>query len=419
MVKKWLVLHGGSTEYRSPYATTSALSYGRGANISQRPPASPWMGDHMSRHGYMSSGYQSSYFRDKPPGTGELHDTSEARGTFSRPKTATLEETQPWTGEKDAPHQHPLTSCLRRGETKEPRFYPFKIGSEHGAHALISPPEADSSVRFQAPPSVFKGGQINPNATILKQRGMISSGFSIGNSQPLTASLITAPQGQAEFHSPALTMREAERVAADSTRRYFHARDYYENPFMSSNNYYQNDVLAQHEEMKRKKESLTSVPSTRPLTQYALAHNEAPYAPDVGDGIALPIKRIGEGVEDAWGKVPPESDRVGLMPTAFSRVEGLTKSTGSTGEELKPAPPLPERFARIRARHDYLKWGGTSSDADRFLSTSRVELCKPAAQHPPGGPINAVMGGAKIVATDSSGYHFQITADPITHDVGL
>ena len=55
---------------------------------------------------------------------------------------------------------------------------------------------------------------------------------------------ITAPQGQAEFHTPALTMLQAERVQADSTKRYFHARDYTEQPFLSSNKYYEDDVRA-------------------------------------------------------------------------------------------------------------------------------------------------------------------------------
>ena len=70
----------------------------------------------------------------------ELEDLSTSRETFARPRVKPLEETQPWEGEKDL---QPLTSCLRRGEVKEPRFYPFKMGSAHGAHALISPAESD------------------------------------------------------------------------------------------------------------------------------------------------------------------------------------------------------------------------------------------------------------------------------------
>ena len=168
--------------------------------------------------------------------------------------------------------------------------------------------------------------------------------------------------------------------------------------------------------MKRNKESLTAVPSTRPLTQYALMHNDAPFAPDVGDGVGLPIPRIGEGVYELWGSVPPPAERVGLMPTAFTRIAGITNSIGSTASEPPPAPPLPERFARIRARHDYLRWGGDGQD--RYMSTSRVELCKPSVQEPLGGPRKLPVGGAMVVPSDSSGYHMQIAANPITPDPG-
>ena len=188
---------------------------------------------------------------------------------------------------------------------------------------------------------------------------------------------------------------------------------------MTSNSYYQNDALDQHAAMKRRKESLTAVPSSRPQTQYALAHNDAPYAPDVGDGIGLPIPQIGEGVQELWGMCPPAAERIGLMPTGFSRVTGIT-SHGSGGEEPPPAPPLPERFARIRARHDYLRWGGQSvrgrEIAGQYDSTSRVELCKPAQQQPLGGDFVRPYG-TKIVPSDSSGYHMQISQNPITPDV--
>ena len=90
---------------------------------------------------------------------------------------------------------------------------------------------------------------------------------------------------------------------------------------------------------------------------------------------------------------------------------GITSATGDTNDEPPPAPPLPERFARIRARHDYLRWGGEAGQS-RYLSTSRVELCKPSAQNPLGGarkhnPL------AKVVPSDSSGYHMQVSKKPI------
>ena len=418
MVKAYLVLRGGSSDFTSPYATTSALALHRVNHLSpQRPQASPWMGEPQTRADRMPSGYQKAFHRDLPPGE-HLADNSHSRDVFGRPKTVSVDEMQPWTGEKDAA---PLKSCVHRGQIKEPRFYPFKMGSAHGADVLVSPPEADSSARFAPAPQSTEHkhglGQMGP---IVQHRGKPlkpPTGYATGNDMPKVKALITAPQGQAEFHVPPLTMRQAESVASDSSTRYFHARDYYENPYLTSSQYYQTDALAQHAEMKRNKESLTAVPSTRPLTQYALVHNDAPYAPDVGEGVGLPIPKVGEGVYDAvasWGRLPPESERKGLMPTGFSRGgHGLTPTAAK--DELPPAPPLPDRFARLRARHDYLRWGTPSGD-NPYRSTSRVELCRPSVQEPLGGPRKMPPGGAKTMPSDMSGYHMQITPNPIQPD---
>ena len=409
--KQWTVLHGGSTNGASHYATTSAVHY-RGQPYDSQRVASPWMGEPQSRFGYMSSGYQHAFYRDGAPG--DLGAPSIAGSSFSRPKYTTMEETQPWTGQKD---ETPIKSCLHRGELKEPRFYPFKMGSMHGAQVLISPPESDPTARFETP--IYQGnGEIDPNATILVNRGgKPPSGFATGNDKPAVAANINERQDDGIARTPALTMLQAERVAADSTKRFFHARDFYENPYLSSSAYYQTDALTQLSEMKRKKEALTAVPSTRPLTQYALAHNDAPYAPDVGDGVGLPIPRVGEGVHESWGMMPGPSTG-GLMPTAYTQAgHGKTDVLGSTAPEPPPAPPLPERFARIRARHDYLRWGGTGGDDDRYKSTSRVELCKPSAQHPLGGPVRKAYG-TMVIPSDSSGYHMQGPANPITPDPG-
>lgn len=406
MVKQYLVLHGASKDASSHWSTTSAVDY-RGIQHQSRPPASPWMGDHMSHYGYLSSGYQQAFFRDKPPD--ELKKVvSVHASSFERPKTSSLEEAGPWPGEKDA---EPFKSCMKRGEIKEPRFYPFKIGAVLGAQALISPAETDPAARF-SPAKASGRGLIDTNATIVKARGKTPSGFSTGNDPSELARLISERQGQGEFRTPSLTMRGAERVASDSSCRYFHARDYYENPFMTSNSYYQSDALVQLEEMKRNNESLTAVPATRPLTQYALAHNDAPYAPDVGEGVGMPIPRVGEGVEAEWGTMPRQ-ERVGLLPTAFTRIAGITSATGDVHDEPPPAPPLPERFARIRARHDYLRWGSEAGVEGRYQSTSRVELCKPSHQNPLGGPRKPPPGGPMVVASDSSGYHMQIGPTPI------
>ena len=67
------------------------------------------------------------------------------------------------------------------------------------------------------------------------------SGFTAASVEA-AKTLMTASQSDGIERTPALTLLGAERVAADSTRRYFHARDYKEQPFLSSKNYYDEDV---------------------------------------------------------------------------------------------------------------------------------------------------------------------------------
>lgn len=404
--KAWTVLHGGSSNVFSPYATTAATTYAASA-APPRPPASPWMGEPQSRVGYMPSGYQSAYFRDKPASE-TLDSSSVARASFSRPKTSTLEETQQWKGHKD---DKPLKTCLMRGEVKEPRFHAFKMGAINSAHTLIQPDEADPSARFAVPPPTVHKGAIDPSSRVIKPRGPGESGYAIANSAPQVAAMITAPQGQsgARRH-PSLTLRQAENVLYDSSSRYFHARDYYEMPFMTSSNYYQTDAMEQLAEMKRRKESLTAQPSTRPQTGFARTMYEAPFAPDVGDGIGAPLPVVGAGIGASWSAMPAEIEVKGrLMPTAFSRTSATTTGEPSVAEP-PPAPPLPERFARIRARHDYLRWGGEGS---MYTSTARAELPKPSQQKPLGGFRKEPPGGWRTSSTDHSGYHTQISANPI------
>ena len=94
----------------------------------------------------------------------------------------------------------------------------------------------------------------------------------------------------------------------------------------------------------------------------------------------------------------------------------MVSGTASDPSPAKvPAPPLPERFARIRARHDYLRWGAQGDN--RYQSTSRAELCKPSAQHPLGGPVKIPLN-TKIMPSDMSGYHMQISKNPIPKDPG-
>ena len=100
---------------------------------------------------------------------------------------------------------------------------------------------------------------MQPSGKVFKRKP--PSGFATGNSRPEIADRIAAPQGQGDMRQPPISDLVMKRINADSTRRYLFARDYYDEPFLTSNTYYQNDVLTQHQEMKRKKESLTAQPN--------------------------------------------------------------------------------------------------------------------------------------------------------------
>ena len=54
-----------------------------------------------------------------------------------------------------------------------------------------------------------------------------------------------------------------------------------------------------------------------------------------------------------------------------------------------------------------------------YQSTNRVELRAPKKQQPLGGFPSMPPGGARIVSSDSSGYHYQIKPKPIPNDVGM
>ena len=147
-VKRYKVLHGGSNNVASHYATSSAVAQ-RGLAISPRLPATPWMGEGQSRIGYVDSGFSTQYTRDKPPGDGKIGHETAYRDTFSRPETAPAP--YPWPGMKN---RQPLKACFHRGADKEPRFYPLAMGAKDSSETLVAPPEghgisADPKARFE------------------------------------------------------------------------------------------------------------------------------------------------------------------------------------------------------------------------------------------------------------------------------
>jgi len=149
---------------------------------------------------------------------------------------------QPYPGDKNT---IPLVACVQRGDDKQPRFYPIAEGANNSAHALISPNAA-----VTPPLSIFAHKDVAAPRVMSGKNGMppppAETGFVIAQRSE-ALHLITERQSDGIARSPALTASQAERVAADSTRRYFHARDFHEQPFLSSNRHYEDDAAAMTE----------------------------------------------------------------------------------------------------------------------------------------------------------------------------
>jgi hypothetical protein len=418
--KQWLVLHGGSTDYRSRYATTSTLTQSRGClTLEPSPPAKPWMGEGQSRKGCMPSGFQTAYIRDAPPPGGCIDYNSSHRSDFKRPHTSGAGEEPPhYPGDKN---REPLTSCLQRGADKCPRYYPFAVGAHNNAERLIQPPEADPAERFERSASPAKGSIFAPSdgasvATMkVRSKGGVvvkpPTAFSLAMMND-AAKLISAPQTDGIIRTPALTVRQSERVLSDSTKRFFHLRDYADATHISSSRYFQEDTVRQAAEEERKRKEKAAAKAVRPETQFALMHFTPPFANDVGDGVGAIGQswgRCDSGLGASWGEIPQDVPRVGLLPTGYTTNE-KSLFTNVAEKEEPPAPPLlPERFARQRSRNDFLRWGGQAS---RYETTSRAGegFRNPLAQVPIGGVRQlptSVMNGER------SGYHLNVSANPI------
>ena len=266
-VKQHLALHGASPDPGNHFSTTASVSYGHLA-APRRPEATPWMGQHQSRADRMPSGFQKSFFRDAPPGDGRFEDASLHKSTYAWPHTKEPPEGLHWQGDKN---RTPLKACLHRYHDKEPRYYPFTIGAGHNAERLVSPVEMDPSQRFSKP-NMYKALNSPPEAgrafVAVTQKDSMPpsiSGFATASTNE-AQKLITAPQTDGHARQPALTLLGKERVEADSTKRYFHTRDFYDEPWLSSSRYYEEDNNEQAEARMQKSGTMDASKNARPNT---------------------------------------------------------------------------------------------------------------------------------------------------------
>ena len=240
------------------------------------------------------------------------------------------------------------------------------------------------------------------------------SGYNISMSNK-AAALIMERQDDGIKRTPALTMLQRERVQGDSTARYFHARDFYDQPFLSSSKYYENDNVAQfdarEERVVERRPNLSSYPETQFAMAKSIPQHYKPFAEDVGDGVGgVSAMPIGSGVAASWGGFPSQP-RVGLLPTGYAtNYPPETKPYGGGKEPPSALQYLPEKFRRMHIRNTHLQWGGEK----QYESTAKKELCHPRVQEPLGGKptetdVNVMYDFRR------SGYENNVTqASPIT-----
>ena len=374
------------------------------------------MGEGQSRIGYVDSGFSTQYTRDKPPGDGKIGHETAYRDTFSRPETAPAP--YPWPGMKN---RQPLKACFHRGADKEPRFYPLAMGAKDSSETLIAPPEghgisADPKARFEggyankaahttrvsspcSPRLLFicvcaphRATSIFANpADIPPKPGKLiggkngqpappaESGYNISMSNK-AAALIMERQDDGIKRTPALTMLQRERVQGDSTARYFHARDFYDQPFLSSSKYYENDNVAQFD-ARGKVVDAGKYPPIR--STFAMAKSSAALNHSGGCWRwcwwcfrHADWKRC----RRPWGGFPSQP-RVGLLPGYATNYPPETKPYGGGKEPPSALQYLPEKFRRMHIRNTHLQWGGEK----QYESTA--EPCHPRVQEPLGGKL--------------------------------
>lgn len=429
--KPWVALHGAPTNSFNHFATTSSVSFGYAQNAPAKP-ATPWMGEGQPRFDRMPSGFQKQFFRNEPPGPledGTSHKTDFAWHGKELDAKAVAGVAKEYTGDKN---RVPLKACRQRGADKQPRYYPISIGAKHNAEILVAPTHdhrgdaIDPKDRFSKV-NMFKalnapseGQELGAFVAITQKSSMPPSisGFATA-SRDEAKKLINAPQTDGITRKPALTTLQAERTEQDSSKRFFHRRDYEDKPFLSSSAYYQDDNEEQVVDFERRKGTTNVGGNTRPNTGFARLNFEAPFASDVGEGVGSVTQKVGAGqFTGIWSNTP--SKIVGdLLPTGFAsnssrfgtNPAGTTIMSppliGSVDGSEPPRADLPGRFAALRAKNDHLHWGGQGS---RWDTTQKVDMVKPHLQVPLGGERMEPPQGWSVGMVERTGYSVQNVA---------
>ena len=433
--KVYLAMRGAPTDPFNHFATSTAVSLAH-AQVTGRKPATPWMGEGQSRHDRMPSGFQKAFYRDEPFGGLEAATSHKSaflwHGKGKDAKTEAENATE-YTGDKN---HVKLRACLNRisNGDKQPRFYPINIGAEHNAERLVAPTHdinnewIDPKERFSKQ-NMFKalnaparGLELGAFVAVTRKPSMPPSisGFATASKNEAKG-LINAPQTDGFSRTPALTMLEAEKTEQDSTKRFFHRRDYDDAPFLSSAQYYQDDNDEQLLEHERKKGGTKVGGNTRPNTGFARVKYEAPFADDVGDGVFAVTHKVGESsVGDGWSAIPRVEIVGEKLPTGFAR-NSSPYATNPAGTDIRSPPligsaaadgaqemaKLPEKFAFLRAKNDHLHWGGQGS---RWETTQRTDMVRPHLQVPLGGERKDPPNGWSVTMVERSGFSYQNVA---------
>jgi len=366
---KHLVLEGGSADLFSPYATTSRVDYRPFTVHSDAQPFNEF-----------TSGFKNAVVQSQ---TGRSLDVvTEARSSWKKPPT------------------HSVPNSAPRHFSAEPSFFPTEEHAHgYGAGPRIMPVEGIPALRFAEPPKPE-----SPSAKYMNgaHSGMPprSGGFNKGNMNPVGTDVINP--SPASTAVPSLTAAQAKKLNEDSSRRLTMARDYYNNPWLSSTAYFNQDAAAIKADLKPPpKDEVQASPGNQVVTAY-MHENKEPVWTDNGLSHAHPRRTLPQQPSSVPMETMPPGERESGFARATETSAGLVPGSGPhTGPR-----PLPERLLwKNKITGTGLGPQGVDTiahcTADMYQSMARVQMGRNALK-------SYAATNVAAYATRTSGYAKQV-----------
>jgi len=209
--------------------------------------------------------------------------------------------------------------------------------------------------------------------------------------------------GPAGVAVPSLTRGQAAKLSEDSSRRMVLARDYYDNPWISSSSFFNQDAASIKANMKPKPKEESSSPGNQVVTGYMHENKEPVWCdnslPQAHQRRTLP-QQPSEAPVNIMPPAEPESGFARAVETSAGQVRG-----SSPLEAMGPRG-LPERLVwKNKITKTGLGPQGVDTiahyTADMYQSMARVQMGRAALKGFPAGAVAAY-------PTRSSGYAKQV-----------